>query len=437
MAVAKMTATLLSTAKPPVTPEQVRKMIACLDSPQLRGISAQIEAVVGDENLKNAKDAKNAAGLAIRIQGTASALADVLRGLNTAPLPGKMQLAAVQAPVRNAIRDDVSLPWTAPRQSLVPLSAVPVQVRDAVRQVAPVLAEALENAHPAHPAFPAPAYPEALPTNKAARRQFLINELAHYRAKERVAPERGVSTHGRGHIARAYIYANVFCNILAEQGLKVDRNAVILGIIGHDLERRGLGKDRWEKQSAERTVQDINAQYGPEAMGQEYSNELNNCIVKVQVAGPNGRTIDVPKSSTLEAQLLNAADCLDIGRTDDFDPSYFEFLRDKNGQISPDAQKLRDQLIEEADLLQRLTNPKCATKQAVKHIVELIFDEQDVDICQKLQKQKDDIDAENSAKLIQETETVEDEAFFSKIEDTIRQNPSLFPLFTQYYLNAD
>jgi len=67
----------------------------------------------------------------------------------------------------------------------------------------------------------------------------------------------------------------------------------------------------------------------------------------------------------------------------------------------------------------------------------MMLTEEDIDICQKLQQQKDDIDAENSAKLIQETENIEDEDFFNNVEDTIRNNPNIFSLFTQYYLKAD
>ena len=46
------------------------------------------------------------------------------------------------------------------------------------------------------------------------------------------------------------------------------------------------------------------------------------------------------------------------------DQYYFDFMRDKNGAVSPEAQRLRDQLAEEADLLQRLTNPIRAYPQA-------------------------------------------------------------------------
>jgi len=67
----------------------------------------------------------------------------------------------------------------------------------------------------------------------------------------------------------------------------------------------------------------------------------------------------------------------------------------------------------------------------------MMLTEEDIDICQKLQQQKDDIDAENSAKLIQETENIEDEDFFNNVEDTIRNNPNIFSIFTQYYLKAD
>jgi hypothetical protein len=398
---------LLRDAVPPITPDAMRKLLALLDSAPLRGITSQLDAIAGAEGLRDAPGAARAAGLAEAIRAAAIAVAD-----------------------------SINADWKPPRPPMVPLSAVTAPVRDAVRRVAPALADALEAAHPAHPAFPRPANPGALPADKAGRRQFLVDELAQYREKERHAPERGRAYHGRGHISRAYIFANVFCNILKEQGVTVDKNAVILGITGHDLGRAGLGKDRWEKQSADKTLQDLGAHYGPNAMDPAYAQELGDCIEKVTVDGANGKSIDIPKSDTLEAQLLNAADCLDIGRTTDFDPAYFDFLRDKNGQIAPDAQKIRDQLIEEASILQRLTNPLCAIRQSYNHLL-IEAGNADGEIATRLQNEAMQLEQDATQKIIEETETVDDATYFDRVENAIRQHPDLFPLLTQYYLDAE
>ena len=42
-------------------------------------------------------------------------------------------------------------------------------------------------------------------------------------------------------------------NILISMGVKVDKNAVLLGIAGHDSGRQGGNKDRWEGRSADIT----------------------------------------------------------------------------------------------------------------------------------------------------------------------------------------
>ena len=43
-------------------------------------------------------------------------------------------------------------------------------------------------------------------------------------------------------------------------------------------------------------------------------------------------SIDANRGQTLEAMLLNAADSLDIGRTQEFNPERFAFLHGKAGE---------------------------------------------------------------------------------------------------------
>ena len=256
-----------------------------------------------------------------------------------------------------------------------------------------------------------------------------------YRDKE-LNSERGRSVHGRGHIIRAYFYATAFCNILAEQGIKVDRNAVILGIAGHDLGRKGLGSDRWENVSGNMTGEAIRQQYGDGAAGEAYEKEIADSILGVEIHPEGQRRRTVPVSPTLEAQLLQSADSLDIGRTGDFDQYYFDFLRDKNGNVHPDAQKIRDQLAKEANLLQRLTNPLCANYHT---LMKLVDDSTKVTgpLATELEKQRDALDEQITAEMVKQANNADNEAFFGDFEDVIRQHPQMFPLLTKYYLDAE
>ena len=159
------------------------------------------------------------------------------------------------------------------------------------------------------------------------------------------------------------------------------------------------------------TGEAIRQQYGDNTAGEAYENEVADSIVGVKIPAQNGlpeRT--VPISPTLEAQLLQSADSLDIGRTGDFDQRYFDFLRDKNGKVHPDAQKIRDQLAVEANLLQRLTNPLCAHYP----LLEQVTDE-----------------------MIRQANDSDNVTFVDNFENAIREHPEMFPLLTQYYLNAE
>ncbi len=392
---------------PPPTPEAMKKILAILDSAPLRGMTAQIQAAATSTTLSTAADAGRAAALAVGLRTAADTVAGAIRATTKAPGP-----------------------------CLVPLSAIPAPVRTAIRQVAPAFADALDAAHPAHPPFPAPANPAALPQNKAQRKQFLLSQMEAYREKE-LSTEQGVSVHGRGHIIRAYIYANAFCNIMKEQGVTVDRNAVILGITGHDLGRGGLGHDRWEVQSGRQTNQAIRQQYGEGTAGEAWENEVANSIVGVPIEPPGQRKRTVPVSQTMEAQLLQSADSLDIGRTGDFDQYYFDFLRDKNGTVSPEAQKIRDQLADEANLLQRLTNPLCANYPTLNLLTQAASDADDDESMTYYQNRRNALDANIKAEMLAQANNSDNQAFIDGYEDVIRRNPQMFPLLTKYYLNGD
>ncbi len=300
------------------------------------------------------------------------------------------------------------------------LSLLQEPLRAALRETVPDLAQKLDDEHPPYAPMPAPANPQAMPQDEAQRRAFCVQVMDGYLEHEKTFEE-GVSTHGRGHIARAYIFANAMCNMLEEQGIKVDKNAVLYGIAGHDLGREGPGNDNWEERSGNMTVERMGTAFGADAMGQEYGQEIKNCI-------------HAHKSPTLEGMLLNAADSLDIGRTKDFMPEYFRFLQGRQGETpGAEAQRIRKQLAKEADLLQRLTNPLCANKEAIQRF-QLLANDPD------LPRQKQDEYLELQKSIIKSAGDafrsdweVSSEDYLARFENVVRSHPKMFPLLSKYY----
>jgi hypothetical protein len=301
------------------------------------------------------------------------------------------------------------------------LSLLPQGARTLTQEIAPSISTELERSHPAYPAFPPPANPDALPQNEAERRQFLV-DLLHpdgtYVEHEKTF-ERGAATHGRGHIARAWIFAEAMCNIMGEMGVEVDRNAVLCGIAGHDMGRQGGGQDRWEGRSADMLTEGaMGTAFGAQNMGDDYQKEVN-------------LSIDAHKSQTLEGSLLNAADSLDIGRTTAFNPEHFAFLRGKPGETpSPEALRMREQLAREANLLQRLTNPKNWADPALDHLAE----EMRVDgkHTETLMAQHREL-MEGVRDAYAQRWSESGEEYMHSVEDAIRMNPDMFPVLSKYY----
>lgn len=298
------------------------------------------------------------------------------------------------------------------------LSLIPQSARQALHSVAPETAAALDRLHPGYPPFPAAAHPEALPADGAGRRAFLVNNLDAYINHEQTF-ERGTSVHGRGHITRAFIFASVMCSILEEQGVHMDRNAVLCGITGHDLGRQGGGQDQWEARSAGMTVDAMKTAFGNDAMGADYEQAV-------------GDSIDAHRGQTLEAMLLNAADSLDIGRTQQFDPERFAFLHGRGGEKpTSDARKIRQQLAVEADLLQRLTNPLCQSRNVLDKLV-MEAGMAPAPVAESYMQQRRDLLAGVAQKFADEW-TIDADTFVRNMEKTIADNPDLFPLLSRYY----
>ena len=385
-----MSLALLQHGEPPMDEAALQKLYGSLSSPAMRAMMGQMSGVIADNELQQHRDFGHLYVIHWQLS---------LNAMNVGALIGQR--------------------FSDPPMFQGELSLLPESLRAVLRETVPGLAGRLDELHPGYPPFPAPAQPENMPQNEADRRHFLVHVMDGYLNHEKTFEE-GTSVHGRGHIARAYIFANVMCNILEEQGLQVDKNAVLCGIAGHDLGRQGKGKDRWEDRSAKMTTEAMRSAFGPNAMGEAYEQQV-------------GDSIDKHKGQTVEAMLLNAADSLDIGRTAKFQPDLFAFLHGKNGEVPKSwAEETRRQLQKEADLLQRMTDPLCANRNALDRLDQDAFNASSTIQQEMFQAQKKDLTDTIALEFAKDWDVPSD-AYMQRFEDTVRNNPQLFPLLSKYY----
>ncbi|MCF0253540.1 MAG: hypothetical protein HUK26_04310, partial [Duodenibacillus sp.] len=291
-------------------------------------------------------------------------------------------------------------------------------VRAALREVSPAMAEAFEQLHPAYAPFPAPAHPEKLPADDAGRRGFLVRHIDGYLAHENSFDVRR-AVHGRGHAVRAYIFATALCGLLEEQGVKVDRNAVLMGIAGHDVGREGSGADKWEAKSAAMTAAMIGEDFGEDAMGEDYAKAMRDCVV----AGAGG---------TVEAMILKAADSLDIGRTATFELERFPFLKGAGGEkLSDKVVELREELAREADVLQRLTDPYCQIRDGFEYVMRELALAEDGARQEALQEQIAAFNGDVAAGL-ESMRAMSAGELVALFESRVAENPGLMPLLSRY-----
>ncbi len=394
---AYVTRLMLQSGEPPLNAVGLLQVFEALNNKDVQSLAGQLTLVASNPEIAKAGDAVS--------------LMDAASGLTL----GTKQLAAYL----NRAYDEPD--------AVKNISMLPQAARDAVKALAPEAGEKMDEICPAYVPFPQPAKPESMPTTETQRRNFLVKTLDTYLAKEKTGED---FTHGRGHITRAYIFANAMSNILEEmEGVPVDRNAVLLGITGHDLGREGQGDDLWEEQSAQLTTQAINSEFGDDAMGQDYADSVGNCILR-------------GKTETLEAMLLKSADSLDIGRTVEFDTKYFPFLGDKDPNkeprepdkytvSSPKVKLLREQLVKEAKILEIITDPNTRSRDGKFHLMELFYDgteQQNAIVRQQYQDLVDDINREYKDQW-----DVDSESFVTNIENIVLNNPDLFPVLSKYY----
>ncbi|MBQ8707803.1 MAG: DUF3626 domain-containing protein [Succinivibrionaceae bacterium] len=385
-----MTIALMKNGEPPVSKESFEKLAGIIDGPEMKLLHNQLLGLEQNGDLIRNMNVETLNVVTSNLYIIGKNLRTEAGGVYTNPAPYRGNLNLLQKPVRTILAG-----------------------------INPALAEKLDKVYPAYAEFPKPASLEKMPASEAGRRKFLTNIMDSYITIEREYEKR-TANHGRGHIARAYIYANVLSNILISKGIAVDKNAVMCGIAGHDVGRKGTGTDNWEQRSAEATVNQMKAAFGEDSMGQDYEQEVHDCIYK-------------HKSKTIEGMLLNSADSLDYGRINAgaFRLEHFAFMPPEGSKPDPDIQEMRKELAREANLLQRLTSPFCAIHQQLDQ-----FDQQMAtatgEMETKISEVKESV-LNSVAEQIRKDQDIPSDEYMKRFEDTIRNNPKMFPLLSKYY----
>ena len=222
---------------------------------------------------------------------------------------------------------------------------------------------------------------------------------------------------------------------LAAKGVKLDKNAVAIGIAGHDTGRTSNGSDTAESEnrSANLTLEALDRTL-PGAPGTAWKSQ-----VATNIAAGHGPQADRMRS--IEGYLLKSADSLDYSRVGNLDPKRYPFLREalvtEDGVIVPADEALRDQLMKEAERLTLLTSPRAARMAELDRLQTEIATLADGPERTAKLAEKDRLVAEMRRLETEQTETLTDAQIIDLVETSIRSNPQSFPLLTKYYLNAD
>ncbi len=322
------------------------------------------------------------------------------------------------------------------------LDAIPPSVRQMMRQINPSQADELDrtpyNPRPAgmasFPRITPPANPAGMPRDNAGRKAFLLEMLPIYRNHEATF-DKGVNYHGRTHATRAFVLGTAMANILAAKGVKLDKNAVAIGIAGHDTGRTHNGSDTAESEnrSANNTLEALD-RILPGAPGPAWKSQ-----VATNIAAGHGPQADQMRS--IEGYLLKSADSLDYSRVGTLDPRRFPFLREalvtEDGVIVPADEALREQLMKEAERLTLLTSPRAARMAELERLQDAIATLPDGPERNAKVAERERLVAEMRRLETEQTETLSDAQIVDLVESSIRDDPADFPLLTKYYLNAD
>jgi len=163
------------------------------------------------------------------------------------------------------------------------------------------------------------------------------------------------SLHGRMHICRAVLFAEVMGCYCISRGLKPNMYAVRTAVAFHDSGRQDNGKDYWENDSA--------------AMCRQYLLDTSPLRQAFQqepgLADFTAGLIPHGEITSLEMQIVHDADVLEIMRLfhlDDWQTRFrpgelmFRGPRDRSLPAEPDAESTRSRLILEAWELIQLTD---------------------------------------------------------------------------------
>jgi hypothetical protein len=325
-----------------------------------------------------------------------------------------------------ALGDRLGAPTGGRPTTRLGLEHVPPRLRELLAGPFPDLVAELDAVHPyqaprAYGAFPAAANPGSLPDTHEARRQFMVDMLGAYRAHEE-SFDGQVAVHGMGHASRVFIYSAVLANIMEEFGVDADRTALLCGAAGHDAGREGNGDDVWERQSADAVIGAMRAAYGEGNLGSAYEGGMMAMI-----------TDQGNRGETFETMLHKAADSLDIGRTKDFDPSKWPFLREPivapGGIVVGANERLRERLVAEVTKFQLLTNPLSAHRGRIHELMLGMMNSPDPEAVNA------EIAAERAkvAAELADLRKMTNEEYFAHFEDVIRDPANGLTLLNQYY----
>ena len=325
-----------------------------------------------------------------------------------------------------ALGRQLEVPTGGSPDSRLGLENVPPRLRELVADPFPNLAAELDAVHPyqaprTYAAFPAAVAPNALPATHAERRQFMVNMLDAYRRHEETFDSQ-TAVHGMGHASRTFIFATVLANIMEASGVSVDRTALLCGTAGHDAGRQGNGNDIWEEESAGAIVSAMRSAYGADSLGDAYEAGITAMITD---RGNQGET--------LETMLHKAADSLDIGRTKDFDPNLWPFLREPiaapGGVVVGADENLRRRLVAEVATFQRLTNPYSRHMERIQELTIGMISSDDPEAVQaRIAEEREAVVRE-----LAEMRQMSNEEYFAHFENIIRDPANGLTLLAQYY----
>lgn len=298
----------------------------------------------------------------------------------------------------------------------IPLEFVPASARKLLASIAPTLAEKFERQYPGFVAFPPAAIPERLPHTQPTRRAFLEQALEYYRERETTF-DKLEQRHGRSHIVRTIVFASALYNFMRDSGVPIDARTAFCGTACHDIGRNSLIYFLQAETRAKAALAAMKTICGADALGPAWEEAFYRTIYD-----------DIP-DGTLESFIIRAADSLDDGRKvgdDSNSNDTFLFLK---GTQETAHQKLREQLLAEANRLQRLTNPLCtcrlaltARKQAVVNLTD-----SPAEALHKLEALQEHI-----AKVFEKERKMTNAEMIDLVLRPIRELPELFPLLHRF-----